>query len=282
MAESAGTNWAGNYAYRASGIVHPASVEEIQSVVRRAANGGTRVRALGTRHCFNDIADTTGELIAMTALPPRFELDENARAVTVSGGTRYGDFAEQLDARGFALANLASLPHISVAGATQTGTHGSGVGHRPLSSQVVGLHLVDPAGADVVLGPDDPDFDAVVVGLGAFGVVHRVELATVPAFTVEQRVHVGLGWDALLPRFHDVLACAYSVSVFTRFDDAGPTRLELAPSNSCNRQCAMCNGDWSSCSASSTMASITSTGCAKVPDWYRCSSRFGRSRWCNG
>jgi xylitol oxidase len=215
VAESAGTNWAGNYAYRASGIVHPASVEEIQSVVRRAANGGTRVRALGTRHCFNDIADTTGELIAMTALPPRFELDENARAVTVSGGTRYGDFAEQLDARGFALANLASLPHISVAGAIATATHGSGDRNQNLAAAVSGIEFVDGTGELRTLRRGDDGFEGAVVGIGALGLVTAVTLDVVPSFEVAQTVYTELDWSTVLENFDAITSASYSVSMFT-------------------------------------------------------------------
>jgi xylitol oxidase len=219
VAESVGTNWAGNYAYRASGIVHPASVEDVQRAVRHALDAGSKVRALGTRHCFNDIADTQGELIAMTALPPRFELDEAARTVTVSGGTRYGDFAEQLDARGWALANLASLPHISVAGAIATGTHGSGDGNRNLAAAVRGIEFVDGTGELRSLRRGDGGFAGAVVGIGALGLVTAVTLEVVPTYEVAQTVYDELDWTTVLENFGDITSAGYSVSMFTGWVD---------------------------------------------------------------
>ncbi|GAB3807507.1 FAD-binding protein [Humibacter antri] len=215
MAESAGTNWAGNYAYRASGVVHPASVEAVRLAVRDAAASGGRVRALGTRHCFNDIADTTGDLIAMTALPLRYELDEAARTVTVSGGTRYGDVAERLDARGWALPNLASLPHISVAGAIATATHGSGDRNQNLAAVVRGIEFVDGTGELRVLRRGDDEFAGAVVGLGALGVVTAVTLDVVPTFEVAQTVYDGLDWPIVLENFDAITSASYSVSMFT-------------------------------------------------------------------
>ena len=215
MAESAGTNWAGNYAYRAGKVVHPASVEEVQRAVAEAREAGGNVRALGTRHCFNDIADTQGALIAMTSLPPRFELDPDARTVTVSGGARYGDFAEQLDANGWALPNLASLPHISVAGAIATATHGSGDGNRNLAASVPGIEFVDGIGELRTLRRGDDDFAGAVVGIGALGLVTAVRLDLVPTFEVAQSVYTELDWPTVLENFDAITSSAYSVSMFT-------------------------------------------------------------------
>ena len=116
------TNWAGNYVYRAGVVHHPGSVEELQELVA----GSPRIRALGTRHCFNDLADDPAALVALDALEAAPEIDEQARTVTVTGGTRYGTLAQHLHPAGWAVHNLASLPHISVAGAVATATHGSG------------------------------------------------------------------------------------------------------------------------------------------------------------
>ena len=215
MAESVGTNWAGNYAYRASGVVHPASVEAVQRAVRDAGASGGRVRALGTRHCFNDIADTSGDLIAMTALPPRYELDEAERTVTVSGGTRYGDVAEQLDASGWALPNLASLPHISVAGAIATATHGSGDRNQNLAAVVRAIEFVDGTGELRVLRRGDEDFAGAVVGLGTLGLVTAVTLDVVPTFEVAQTVYDGLDWPTVLENLDAITSASYSVSMFT-------------------------------------------------------------------
>src|SRR5437879_4925054 len=125
------TNWSKNHSYRAERIVPVRTVEEVQELV--AAN--ERIRALGTRHTFNDIGDGPGVLLSMSSLEPVFELDlSRDRSITIDGGVNYGSLCEKLDARGLALPNLASLPHISVAGACSTGTHGSGVSHGCLST----------------------------------------------------------------------------------------------------------------------------------------------------
>ena len=114
--------WAGNLTYAARELLEPQSLDDL----RHAVAGSTRLRALGTRHSFSAVADTTGDLVSVARLPRRLEIDAGARTATVSAGLRYGEVVPELDAAGLALANLGSLPHISVGGATATGTHGSG------------------------------------------------------------------------------------------------------------------------------------------------------------
>ncbi|MHA7985149.1 D-arabinono-1,4-lactone oxidase [Rathayibacter sp. CAU 1779] len=219
MAESAGTNWAGNYTYTASSVAHPSSVEDVQEAVRAAVAAGSTVRALGTRHCFNDIADTAGTQLVTASLPERFDLDEAARTVTVSAGARYGDVALQLDAAGWALPNLASLPHISVAGAIATATHGSGDRNVNLAAVVSGIEFVDGAGEFRTLSRDDTDFAGAVVGIGALGILTAVTLDVVPTFEVAQTVYNGLDWDTVLENFDAITSAAYSVSMFTGWVD---------------------------------------------------------------
>ncbi|GAA5144046.1 alditol oxidase [Nocardioides marinquilinus] len=209
-------NWAGNVTYQASARLTPTSVAELSEAV----TAHERVKAVGTRHSFNDAADTDadGVQVSLEAMPDDVRLDPGTGVVSAPGGLTHAQLAAVLHEQGRALPNLASLPHISVAGAVQTGTHGSGVGNPALSSQVVAVELVDADGVAQRVARGDDDFAAVSVGLGAFGVVHRVELATVPAFEVESRVFEGLTWEALLPRWDDVLGGGYSVSLFTRYD----------------------------------------------------------------
>jgi xylitol oxidase len=211
------TNWAGNVTFGAREQVAPTSVEELQKVV--ATSG--KARALGTRHSFNGVADTDGTLISTARLPGRVRLDAAAPAATVSAGARYGDLAPALDAHGWALANLGSLPHVSIAGACATGTHGSGNRNGVLATSVAGLGLVTAAGDVVtVRRGQDPDFDGHVVALGALGVVFALTLDVVPAFRIRQLVYEGLSRTSLLARVDDVFAAAYSVSVFTAWDPA--------------------------------------------------------------
>src|SRR3954452_5990352 len=152
-------NWAGNHAYGGE-ITQTGSLAELQRIMRASP----RVGFLGSRHAFNAIADSD-VLIDMRALPPRIEIDDERRQVTVGGDTTYGELAPVIDAAGFALANLASLPHITVAGAIATGTHGSGVGNAGLGSAVARLEIVRADGELVRVSRGDPDFDGCVVGL---------------------------------------------------------------------------------------------------------------------
>ncbi|WP_233507147.1 D-arabinono-1,4-lactone oxidase [Jiangella anatolica] len=212
------TNWAGNLHYGATRIHTPASVDEVQDLVARTG----RIRALGSRHSFSDVADTTGELVSLARLPRLIKVDRAARTVTVGAGLRYGDVAAELHRRGWALHNLGSLPHISVAGAVATATHGSGDRNGNLATAVTGLQLVGGDGELLAVRRGDPDFPGAVVALGALGVVTTVTLDVVPAFDVRQVVYDDLATDTVAERFDEIFAAAYSVSVFT--DWAGTTR----------------------------------------------------------
>lgn len=207
------TNWAGNHTYAAGRLERPTSTEQLQQLVA----GATRVRALGSRHSFTDIGDTSGTLVATDGLPLDPVLDQGARTVTFGAGARYGDIGSWLQERGWALPNLASLPHISVAGAVATGTHGSGDANRSLAAQVAALDLVGPDGElrHVVRG--DADFDGSVVSMGALGIATRITLDVEPTYDVRQDIYLEIPWEATLSVFDDVMGSAYSVSLVTPF-----------------------------------------------------------------
>ena len=212
-------NWAGNHHYPATTVHRPATVEQVQELVARAPS----VHALGSRHSFSAIADAA-ELLSLApgpdgGLAADVVVDRDAGTVSCSGGLAYGQLAGPLEEAGLALHNLASLPHISVAGAVATATHGSGVGNGNLATAVAAVELVTSAGEVVRYARGEPDFDGVVVGLGALGVVTRLTLDVQPAFEVRQRVFEGLRWPVLQDRLGEVLASGYSVSVFTRFQE---------------------------------------------------------------
>ena len=209
-------NWAGNYEYGARQILRPGSLAEL----RAAVAGADRIGILGSRHSFNSIADSPGTLVSLEALPPGIEVDGDARTFTVGAGVRYGILAEELQRRGFALHNLASLPHISVGGAIATATHGSGSANGNLATAVVGLELVTADGDVTEVRKGDDGFEAMVVGLGALGVVHRVSLRIEPSFDVRQDVFTQVPWDAVLADFDAAMASAYSVSLFTDWSSA--------------------------------------------------------------
>src|ERR1700722_2756744 len=169
-------NWSGTYRFTAREVIAARTVDD----VRRAVAAGGRVRALGTRHSFNDLADNGATLVSVTQIAPEPVLDETARTVTAGAGMSYGALAAWLQERGWALGNLGSLPHISIAGATATGTHGSGSRNRILSAAIAGLDYVAADAELRHVSRADPDFDGMAVGLGAFGIVVRVTLDIEP------------------------------------------------------------------------------------------------------
>ncbi|MFG2432940.1 FAD-binding protein [Streptomyces sp. NPDC048590] len=205
------TNWAGNITFGAERLYIPTSVAELRDVV----SAGGALRALGTGHSFNTVADTPGALISVAGLPRSIDVDSRAGTVTVSAGLRFGELTDTLHRHGFALHNLGSLPHISVAGACATGTHGSGTGNRSLAGAVRALEFVTADGGLTSMERGEDDFDGAVVSLGALGVVTRLTLDLVPAFDVQQCVYEGLPQDRLLDRFDEIMSEAYSVSLFT-------------------------------------------------------------------
>jgi xylitol oxidase len=216
MNSPAGQTWAGTHTFAAPRLVNATTIEQVQDAVRGRAG---RVRALGTRHSFHDLADTDGTLVSVTGIDPAPVLDEGLRTVTAGAGIRYGDLAIWLEERGWALHNLGSLPHISIGGATATGTHGSGDRLGTLATAVRGLEYV---GADGELHPvvaGAPDVAGHVVHLGAFGIVTRLTLAVEPTFQVRQDVYGGVPWSDLLDDPERITGSAYSVSVFARWTD---------------------------------------------------------------
>jgi xylitol oxidase len=209
------TNWAGNVVYRADRVHRPRTLDELQELV----SGSRAVRALGSGHSFNRIADSAGVLVSTADLPPVMDLDPDRPTVTVSGGIRYGELARRLHAEGHALHNLASLPHISIAGACATATHGSGNANGNLATAVAAIEMVTADGEVTTLRRDaDGDhFRAAAVGLGGFGIVTRLTLDIIPAFSVRQYVYEDLPVEQLTAHFEEIFASAYSVSVFTRW-----------------------------------------------------------------
>jgi len=216
-------NWAGNYTYSAARVHRPATVAELQELVA----GSRKLRVLGSRHSFNAIADTPEDLVSLERLQGPPVLDRGRRTVTVEAGVRYGELCRWLDAEGFALHNLASLPHISVAGACATATHGSGDRNGNLATAVAALELVSPDGELIVLSreADGELFRGAVVGLGSVGVVTRVSLDVEPAYAVRQTMYEGLALDRLEAHFDAIMARGYSVSVFTDWRVARTTQV---------------------------------------------------------
>jgi alditol oxidase len=205
-------NWAGNYTY-AGEVIRPESVESLQELIART----DRIGFLGSRHSFNAIADSE-LLVDMRALPQQIEVDRDRLSVSVTGGTTYGALAPVLEEHGVALANLASLPHISVAGAISTGTHGSGATVGSLATAVSALEIIRADGDLVRITREDPDFAGSVVSLGALGAIVRVELDVEPAYEVAQSVVQHIPFSELTGGLRTAMASAYSVSLFTLWE----------------------------------------------------------------
>ncbi|HMR47818.1 MAG TPA: FAD-binding protein [Arachnia sp.] len=218
-----GASWSATHVYEAERLVFPRTIEELRQTVRTAE----RVRALGTRHSFNDIADTSGTLVSLRDLEGEVHIDRDAGTAWAPGGWAYGTVAAVLEEAGLALPNLGSLPHISVAGACVVGTHGSGVRNRNLSASVSAIEIVDAAGEIRVVDRADPDFGGSVIHLGALGVITRLRLDVLPTYLVRQDVFVDLPWPRLMSELDGILSGAYSVSVFTLFGEPAARQVWL-------------------------------------------------------
>ncbi len=213
-------NWATNINFHDAQTLHPKSIEELSSIV--ATN--TKVRARGSAHCFNTIADTHEVAVILDQMPNELSIDASSQTARVGAGLNYAQIAEYLESHGWALHNLASLPHISIAGAVATGTHGSGIKNGALHTSIKSLDLMGPDGVirTVTRGVDD-DFYASIVGLGLTGIAVAFEVDIQPTFEIMQTVY------GEMPRAHfgenivEILSGAYSVSYFTTWgsDNAG-------------------------------------------------------------
>jgi xylitol oxidase len=220
--ESARTNWAGNYQYRAARLQVPRTVQELQQIVRNSS----KAKPLGARHSFNAIADTVGDQISLTHFD-QMSVDPHARSVTLGAGIRYGQLCPYLDSRGFAVHNLASLPHVSVIGAAATATHGSGIKNGNLATPVSAVEMVT-ANGDLVTFSRDRDgdrFHGSVVALGALGVVTKLTLDVQPRFDMRQVVYENLSFDRLHNHLDEIFSSGYSVSLFTDWQNHRATQV---------------------------------------------------------
>lgn len=211
--EAAGWNWSGSYRYTAKHFYKPQNVDEISTLVKDHSS----IKALGSRHSFNDIADSPAVQISTENLNAGIEIDADSKTVTVESGSKYGDICEALDLQGYAIHNLASLPHISIAGACATATHGSGVKNGNLTTAVEAIEFVDGSGELVnVSRRNDPAiFYGIPVNLGAVGIVTRLKLRIEPRFDVTQNVFLDLPLAELYNNFDSIMSAGYSVSLFT-------------------------------------------------------------------
>ncbi|APX33263.1 FAD-binding protein [Brachybacterium sp. P6-10-X1] len=212
-----GRSWSDTVDYGPGPLHAPASVEELRELVGRSR----RIRALGTRHSFSHVAASDGPLVSLANLPSDLEFDTTARTVRVGAGVRYGELSAAAAEVELAVANTGSLPHISVGGASATGTHGSGDRLRSLASSVRAIELVTADGdLETLSREDDPEiFDGAVLALGTLGVATHLTLDLVPAFDLRQSVHLDLAPESMTPAdLGSVLGAGYSVSLFHHWD----------------------------------------------------------------
>jgi xylitol oxidase len=211
------TNWSGNITFGAEHIYYPKTLEEVQQVVR----GCERIKAVGSKHSFNTVADSKYNQISLKHMNKVLELDRENNTITVEAGAKYGAFVSYLHEEGYALPNLASLPHITVVGACATATHGSGVKNGNLSTAVSALEFVNAAGDVVNLSreSDGDQFYGAVVNLGALGVITKISLDLQPAFEMQQVVYRNLPMQVLKENFNEIQSRGYSVSLFTTWSN---------------------------------------------------------------
>ena len=215
-------NWSGNYTYSTDRLDTPANVEEVQALVKRAG----KLRALGTRHSFNGLADSKAEQVSLEHFD-QMAIDATSSTVTIGAGVTYGRLAPYIDSHGFALHNLASLPHISVAGGCATATHGSGIHNRNLSTSCSALELVVANGDRLTLSraKDADRFAGAVVSLGALGIVTSLTLDLEPSYQVEQVVYQDLPFGELEHNLDAIFGSGYSVSLFTDWQNQRATQV---------------------------------------------------------
>ncbi|WP_136605380.1 FAD-binding protein [Paenibacillus dokdonensis] len=210
-------NWAGNYKYSTSELHIPETLEQVREIVARSR----RIKVLGTRHSFNGIADSSEMQLSLEKLNRVIALDRENHRVTVEGGIRYGDLCRYLNDQGYALHNLASLPHITVAGACATATHGSGVRNANLAAAVHSMEIVRADGDMMHFSRDHEEgVNGAAVGLGGLGVVTKITLDIIPAFEMSQYVYENLPLENLEEHFDEITSAAYSVSLFTDWKES--------------------------------------------------------------
>ena len=210
-------NWAGNLQYSSKKIIQPESVEQIKEIVKNSK----RVKTLGSRHCFNGIADCDETHLSLAKMNKILAIDETAMTVTIEGGAKYSDFCIELNEADFAISNLASLANISVVGACATATHGSGVNNQSLASAVCEIEFVDGRGELVTLNRqrNAEKFNGAIVNLGAIGIVTKLKLDIEKSYQVRQDLFENLSFEQLAENFDEIASSGYSVSLFTAFQN---------------------------------------------------------------
>ena len=209
------TNWAKNLNYSTENYHEPDNIEDLRKVIQNC----DKIRTLGSKHCFNKIADSKFNQVSSLGFDKLINIDKNNSTVTVGAGITYGQLSPNLHEAGFAIHNLASLPHISIAGACATATHGSGVGNGNLATSVIAIEFMNAEGELIKLSRenDGDKFAGAVVNLGALGVLTQLTLQLQPTFDVRQDNYLGLPEAELIENFDAIMSSGYSVSLFADY-----------------------------------------------------------------
>ena len=207
-------NWSGNVIFQENEYLEPKSVGELQEMIKSRSH----IHVRGSGHSFNSIADSTKSIVNLASIPQVIEIDEAKRCVKVSSSLKYGEIVETIESKGWAISNLASLPHISIGGSIATATHGSGIKNRNLASQVSAFEYIDSSGNIHHVEENHRDFNALLIGLGVAGIVTYYWLKLEPSFKVRQIIYENLSENELENSFNQIMSTAYSVSFFTKWD----------------------------------------------------------------
>ncbi len=186
LAAGTWTNWAGNQTATPASIEHPRSEDELLAVVRIAGEHGRKVKVVGSGHSFTDIAVTDGHLVMLDNYRDILQIDTTTYRVTAQAGVVLSELNEALNRRGLAIPNLGDIAYQTLAGATSTGTHGTGAGLTGLAGFIVGMRLITADGSVLECDAEHNAevFHCARVGLGALGVVSTVTLQVCPAFNL--------------------------------------------------------------------------------------------------
>jgi xylitol oxidase len=227
------SNWGGNFRFSTTDIRFPRSLDEVVDAVKEGAPKSTpggvgppvkHLRALGSRHSFSKIADTAEMLVSLSAMNRILAVNPGsateAPTITVEGGAIYTDVTPFVEFIGAAFHNQLTLSEVSVAGSINTGAHGTGITNGILATQVRSVELVLANGTVTTLRKGvDAAFPAAVVGLGAFGVVTKVELEMQASYQMTQHVFLNLPFTTLTDQFDTIMSSAYTVQAWTDWSD---------------------------------------------------------------
>ncbi|CAN5520924.1 alditol oxidase [soil metagenome] len=209
-------NWAGNFEFQGR-VERALDVATLQALVVTEP----RLKPFGMRHSFTQIANTDGVCVDLSAWKG-IEIDASNLTGRVQPGVTYAELGAALRAKGLAVPNYASLPHVTIVGVVMTSTHGSGISNPSLSISFLRMEMVDGAGE---LVSTDANPSAMTVSLGALGIVTSLELQVVPEFEVFQKVYLEVELSTSFAEFSEVMGCGYSVSLFTDWSNTKHNQL---------------------------------------------------------